>query len=99
MAFPRNFMLSKSLFSTKNPKTAGITLYNKSSKEITIAKDTVVAKVLDDDCSTRTNQCGVARSHMLAKASKSVVASSKVAPKLNPHGLQPKMSVPTSKGF
>ena len=43
----------KFVFDEKS-KTAGIILHNKSSKEITIATDTVVAKVLDDDCSTRT---------------------------------------------
>ena len=82
----------------KNSKTAGIILQNKSSKEITIAKGTTVARVLDDGLDTRTKQCGVARSHMLSKTTKSKVASSKVVPKHNPHGLQPKMSIPTAKG-
>ena len=82
----------------KNSKFAGILLRNKSSREITIAKDSEIAKVLDEEKSTRTKQCGVARSHMLSKASKSKLASSKAAPTLSPYGLQPKMSVPTPKG-
>ena len=36
---------------------------------------------------------------MLSKATRSKIASSKAEPTLNPHGLQPTMSIPTPKGF
>ena len=77
---PKKIHVDENFVFGKDSKTAGVLLRNKSSREFTIAKDAEVAKVHDDGESARTKQFGVARSHMLSRASKSKAASTKFAP-------------------